>query len=131
MAYLRILSSYIPPAQKRLIVQHLLEIAPRALAEDRHRINIQFILLPHIGSVAGFGPAIPNDADFFLEVNYNGLSEEKKKAFADEIKPLLTEALGTKRGTRFTRLFGITLGTSRQVALLFNEAIPEGSTSRA
>jgi phenylpyruvate tautomerase PptA (4-oxalocrotonate tautomerase family) len=117
--YLRVFSPYIPAAQKRLIVQKLIEITSRALAEDRHRINIQFILLPHIGSVSGFGPAIPRDADFFLEVNHNGLTEEKKRAFAEEVKPMLTQVLGARRGSRFTRMLGIRPGISRQVALLF------------
>lgn len=133
MPYLRIFSPYIPPAQKRFIVQNLVEITSRAFqlgTEDRHRINIQFIVLPRIGSVTGFGPAIPHDADFFLEVNHRGLTEEKKRAFADEIKPVLTQVLGAKRGTWFTRLLGIRPGISRQVPLLFNEVIPEELTSR-
>ena len=132
MPYLRIFSPYIPLAQKRRIGQQLIEITSRAFqlrAEDRHRINIQFILLPHIGSVTGFGPAIPRDADFFLEVKHNGLTEEKKRAFAEEVKPMLTQVLGAKRGTWVTRLLGIRPGISRPVALLFNEFNPEKLTS--
>ena len=63
--------------------------------------------------------------DFFLEVNHNGLTEEKKRAFAEEIKPMLTQVLGAKRGNRFTRMLGMRPGISRQVAVLFNEVIPE------
>ena len=88
MPCLRIFSPYVPPAQKRLIVQKLLEITSRAFqfrAEDRHRINIQFILLPRLGSVTGLEPEIPRDADFFLEVNDHGLTEDKKRAFAKEV----------------------------------------------
>ena len=111
MPYLRIFSPYVPPAQKRLIVQKLLEMTPRAFQlEDHHCINIQFILLPRIASVTGFGPAIPHDADFFLEVNHRGLTEEMKRAFAEEIKPVLTQVLGAKRGTWFSRLLGMRPG---------------------
>ena len=133
MPHLRIFSPYVPPAQKRLIVENLVEIASRAFqfgTEDHHRINIQFILLPRIGSVPGFGPAIPHDADFFVEVNHCGLTEEKKRAFAEEITPVLMQVLGAKRGTWFTRLLGIRPSVPRQVALLFNEVIPEELTSR-
>jgi hypothetical protein len=132
MPYLRIFSPDVPLAQKRLIGQKLIEITSRAFqlrAEDRHRINIQFILVPRIASVNGFGPAIPRDADFFLEVNHNGLTEEKKRAFAEEVKPMLSQVLGAKRGTWFTRLLGVGPGISRQVALLFNEFNPHKLTS--
>ena len=132
MPCLRIFSPYVPPAQKRLIVQKLIEITSRAFqfrAEDRHRINIQFILLPRLGSVTGLEPVIPRDADFFLEVNDHGLTEEKKRAFAEEVRPMLTQVLAAKPRTWFNRLPGIRPGISRQVALLFNEVIPNELTS--
>src|SRR5262249_32678276 len=112
---------------------NLVEITSRAFqlgAEDRHPINIQFIVLPRIGSVTGFGPAIPHDPDFFLEANHRGLTEEKKRAFADELKPMLTQGLGAKRGTCFSGLLGMSRGMSSQVPLLSNEVIPEELTSR-
>ena len=133
MPHLRIFSPYVPPAQKHLMVENLVEIASRAFqlrTEDRHRITIQFMLLPRIGSVTGFGPAIPQDADFFVEVNHCGLTEEKKRAFAEEITPVLMQVLGAKRGIWFTRLLGIRPSIPRQVALLFNEVIPEELTRR-
>jgi hypothetical protein len=131
MPYLRIFSPYVPLAQKRLIAQKLIEITSRAFelrAEDRHRINIQFILLPRLCSVTGLEPVVPRDADFFLEVKAQGLTEEKKRAFAEEVTPMLAQLQATKPRTWFTRMLGIR-PISRQVALLFNEAIPNGSNS--
>ena len=133
MPHLRIFSQYVPPAQKRLIVENLVEIASRAFqlgTEDHHRRNTQFILLPRVGSVTGFGPPIPLNADFFVEVNHRGLTEEKKRAFAEEITPVLMQVLGAKRETWFTRLLGIRPSIPRQVAVLFNEVIREELASQ-
>jgi hypothetical protein len=124
MPYLRVYGSDVPLAQKRLIAQKLIEITLRAFqlrAEDRHRISIQFIPLPRFSAVAGLEPVIPHEAGFLLEVNDHDLTEEKKRAFAEEAKPMLTQELATKPGSPLARLLGIKPDISRQVALQFNE----------
>jgi|HubBroStandDraft_6_1064221.scaffolds.fasta_scaffold1015587_2 hypothetical protein len=132
MPYLRLYASDVPLWQKRLIAQELIEITLRAFqlrAEDRHRITIQFIPLPQF-SVAGLEPVIPQDADFFLEVNDHGLTEEKKRVFTEEVKPMLAQALGAKPRSRFAQLQEINADISRPVALQFNELNPDELTGR-
>jgi hypothetical protein len=124
MPYLRIYSPEVPLPQKRLIAQKLIEITLRAFqlrSEDRHRISIQFIPVTRFPVVAGLKPAVPHEAGFLLEVNDHGLTEAKKRAFAEEAKPMLTEELVAKARSRFARLLGIMPHISQQVALQFNE----------
>ena len=96
MPYLRLYSLDVPLAQKRLLAQKLIEITLRAFrlpAEDRHRINVQFISLPIRHTAASRHPVIPRDANCFLEVNDLGLTEENKRSFCDEVMPMLTKEL--------------------------------------
>ncbi len=132
MPYLRLYSPDIPLAQKRLIAQKLIEITLRALklrAEDRHRINIQFISQPPLSGVDGPELGIPREADFFLEVNDQGLTDEKKRAFAEEVASILPRALDAKPPSRFARLLRIKANVSRQVGLQFNDLNPDQLTS--
>ena len=131
MPYLRLYSPDVPLEQKRLLAQKLIEITLRAFnlrAEDRHRINIQFISLPPLAGV-GLEPVILHDTDFFLEVNDHGLTEEKKRAFAEEVTSILPQALAAKPPSRFARLLRIKANASRQVGLQFNELNPDELTS--
>lgn len=133
MPYLRLYSLDVPLAQKRLLAQKLIEITLRAFrlpAEDRHRINVQFISLPIRHTAASRHPVIPRDANCFLEVNDLGLTEENKRSFADEVMPMLTKELAEKTTSRFVRLIRFRADTSRQVALQFTELNPDEQTSR-
>jgi hypothetical protein len=132
MPYLRLYSPDVPLAQKRLIAQRLIQItlsAFRLRAEDRHRISVQFVSVPSLLGVAGLQPVIPPDADFLLEVNDQGLTEEKKRAFAEDVMPMLTQELAAKARTRSAQLLDIKADISRQVALQFNELNPDELTS--
>jgi hypothetical protein len=132
MPYLRLYSPDVPLKQKRLVAQKLIEITLRAFnlrAEDRHRMNIQFISLPPLSGVVGLEPMIPYDTDFFLEVNDHDLTEEKKRAFAEEVTSILPWALAAKPPSRFARLLRIKANVSHQVGLHFNELNPDELTS--
>jgi hypothetical protein len=129
--YLRLYSPDVPLAQKRLIAQRLIQITLRAFrlrAEDRHRINVQFVSVPSPLGVASLQPVIPPDADFLLEVNDQGLTEEKKRTFAEEVTPMLTQELGVQSRAGLAQPLGMKTGISPQVALQFNELNPDELT---
>jgi hypothetical protein len=132
MPYLRVYCPDVPLAQKRLIAQKLIEITLRTFhlrAEDRRRITIQFVPLPQLYAVPGLQAPISPGVDSTLEVNDHNLTEEKKKAFAEEARPMLASSLPAKPGSLIARLLGIKPDIARQVALQFNDLTPDDLTS--
>jgi hypothetical protein len=131
MPCLRIYSPYVPPAQKHLIAQNLIDITSRTFdlkAEDRHSVDVQFVLVPRVSTVTGLQPSLARGVDVFLELSDGGLTEEKRIAFAEEATPMLTRVLVDKPKTWLSRLTGRSAGGSRRVALLFDETAPTKSS---
>jgi hypothetical protein len=114
MPYLRIYSRAVPIEQKRIIAEKLIEITLRTFqlrAQERNRITIQF-------------QAIPRGSDFTLEVIGHDLTDEKRKAFAEEASHMLTGLVPVKPRSRIARLLGIEWDAPRQVVLQFDELSP-------
>jgi len=127
MPYLRLYSLNLPIDQKCGIAQKLIEITMRTFhlrADERFRISIQFITRPQVGGVDGLRSDIPSDADCTLEVMGHDLTEEKKRAFAEQAAVVLTDMVPVKPWSRIARLLGIKADTPQRIALQFNELSP-------
>lgn len=127
MPYLRLYLRHLPIEQKRVIAEKLIEITLRSFrlrAAERYQTSIQFITLPQVRGVDGLQPSIPRDADFILEVLGHGLTEDKKRAFAEEAQAMLTHLVPVKRWSRIARVFGINVDKPQQLALQFHELSP-------
>lgn len=127
MPYLRLYLRHLPIEQKRVIAEKLIEITLRSFrlrAAERYRTSIQFITLPQVRGVDGLQPFIPRDADFILEVLSHGLTEDKKRAFAEEAQAMLTDLVRVKPWSRIARVFGINVDKPQQIALQFHELSP-------
>jgi hypothetical protein len=114
MPYVRVYSQAVPIEQKRVIGEKLIEITLRTFhlrAQERNRIAIQF-------------QAIPRGSDFTLELIGHDLTEEKRKAFAEEASAMLTRLVPVKPRSRIARLLGIKWNAPRQVVLEFDELNP-------
>jgi hypothetical protein len=126
MPYLTLYARDLPIEQKRVIAQRLIEITLRTFklrANQRYQTSIQFITR-QISGVDGLRVAIPRGADFTLEVIGHNLTEEKKKAFAEEAAAMLTPMAPVRLGIRIARLFGIKANSPQQIALQFKELSP-------
>ena len=125
MPYLRLYARDLPIEQKRVIAQKLIQITLRTFhlrPDQRYRTSIQFITRSQ--AVNGPKPAIPRDADFTLEVMGHNLTEEKKRAFAEEAVAMLTPLVPVKLRGRIARRLGIKTDATRQIALQFNDLNP-------
>ena len=114
MPYVRVYSQAVPIEQKRVIGEKLIEITLRTFhlrPQERNRITIQF-------------QAIPRGSDFTLEVIGHDLTEEKRKAFAEEASAMLARLVPVKPRSRIARLLGIKWNAPRQVVLEFDELNP-------
>jgi hypothetical protein len=108
--------------QKRVIAQRLIEITLRTFhlrSDQRYQTSIQFIT--RFQAVNGPKPALTRGADFTLEVMGHNLTEEKKRAFAEEAVAMLTPFVPVKLRGRIARRLGIKTDATRQIALQFNE----------
>jgi hypothetical protein len=125
MPYLRLYARDLPIEQKRVIAQKLIQITLRTFhlrPDQRYRTSIQFITRSQ--AVNGPKPAIPRGADFTLEVMGHNLTEEKKRAFAEEAAAMLTPLVPVKLRGRIARRLGIKTDATRQIALQFNDLNP-------
>ena len=125
MPYLRLYARDLPIEQKRAIAQKLIQITLRTFhlrPDQRYRTSIQFITRSQ--AVNGPKPAIPRGADFTLEVMGHNLTEEKKRAFAEEAVAMLTPLVPMKLRGRIARRLGIKTDATRQIALQFNDLNP-------
>ncbi len=123
MPYLRLYSSDLPIAQKRVLAQRLIEITLRAFhlrAEDRHRVTVQFVPLPELCAVPGLRAKLPPGADSTLEVNGHDLTEEKIREFAQEAVPVLKASLSGKPKGRIARMLH-RANAAQQIAVQFHE----------
>lgn len=114
MPYLRVYSQAVPIEQKRVIAEKLIEITLRTFhlrAQERNRITIQF-------------QAIPRGSDFTLEVIGHDLTEERRKAFAEEASAMLTRLVPVKPSSRIARLLGIKWAAPLRIVLEFDELSP-------
>ncbi len=126
MPYLRLYARELPIEQKRVIAQKLIEITLRTMqlrADQRYQTSIQFITR-QVSGVDGLQAAIPGGTDFTLEVIGHNLTEEKRKAFAEEANAMLTPMAPVRLGSRIARLLGIKAKSPQQIALQFNELSP-------
>ena len=124
MPYLRLYARDLSIEQKRDIAQKLIEITLRTFnlqADQRYRTTIQFITLPGVAGVDGPDSATKRDPGLILEVLGHDLTEGRKRAFTKEATAMLTRLVPMKPWSRFARLLGIEVDSSRQVALQFNE----------
>jgi hypothetical protein len=125
LPYLRLYSRDVPLKQKRVIASKLIEITLHALdlrPEERSRITIQFIPVRQ----SWIGDVVPSDkvspgAELTVEVNDHDLTEEKKRAFAEEAAPILAGSLRGKTKQRIAGLLGNLPDPARQVEFQFNE----------
>jgi len=127
MPYLRLYSRPLPIEQKRVIAEKLIEITLRSFrlgAAERYQTSIQFITLPHVRGVDGLQPSILRDADFILEVLAHGLTEDKKRAFAEEAPAMLTHLVPVKPWSRIARVFGIKWASPNRMLIQFHELSP-------
>jgi phenylpyruvate tautomerase PptA (4-oxalocrotonate tautomerase family) len=127
MPYLRLYARDLPMQQKRVIAQGLIDITLRTFklrASQRYQTSVQFITISPGSEVGDEQAEIPRGADFTLEVIGHNLTEEKKRAFAEEVAALLTPMAPIRLGPRIVRLLGIRANTHRQIALQFNELSP-------
>jgi hypothetical protein len=127
MPYLRLYARDLPIEQKRVIAQKLIEITLRTFklrANQRYQTSVQFITISHASGVDGLEAAIPRGADFTLEVIGHNLTEEMKRAFAEEAAAMLTPMAPIRLGCRIVRLLRIKAKSPQQIALQFNELDP-------
>jgi hypothetical protein len=114
MPYLRVYSPDVPIQQKRVIAQRLIEITLRTFrlpAQERNRITIQFL-------------PVPGEADLRLEVIGHDLTEEKKNAFAEEARAMLTHLAPVKPRSRIASFLGTHCDAPWQIVLQFDELSP-------
>jgi hypothetical protein len=126
MPYLRLYARELPIEQKRVIAQKLMDITLRTFrlrANQKYQTSIQFITR-QVSGVDGLRAAIPRGADFTLEVIGHNLTEEKKKAFAEEAVAMLTPLVPVKLRGRIAWRLGIRTDATPQIALQFNELSP-------
>jgi len=126
MPYLRLYARDLPIEQKRVIAQKLIEITLRTFklgANQRYQTSIQFITRL-VSGVDGLRAAIPHGADFTLEVIGHNLTEEKKRAFAEEAAAMLTPMAPVRLGSRIARMLGIKANSRQKICLQFNELSP-------
>src|ERR1035438_34207 len=106
MPYLRLYARDLPIEQKRVIAQKLIEITLQTFklgANQRYQTSIQFITRL-VSGVDGLGAAIPHGADVTLKVIGHNLTEEKKRAFAEEAAAMLTPMAPVRLGSRIARM---------------------------
>ena len=123
MPYLRLYCSEIPVAQKREIARNLIDITLKTFAlrrEDRRRMIVQFQELWKANR-ANESQSVSQKDDCILEVNADGLTDEKKKAFAEEVTPMLGRSLHRAPESRLARFFGFKAEPTRQIAIQFND----------
>jgi hypothetical protein len=126
MPYLRLYARELPIEQKRVIAQKLMDITLRTFrlrASQKYQTSIQFITR-QVSGVDGLRAAMQRGADFTLEVIGHNLTEEKKKAFAEEAAAMLAPMAPVRLGSRIARLLGIKAKSPQQIALQFNELSP-------
>ena len=127
MPYLRLHLPELPIERKRVIAQKLIEItmhAFRLLPQERYQVSIQFISEPKSNPGNHFGPLSKRDADCIFEVMGHDLTEEKKRAFAEETATLLAGLLPSKSRMGIVRLLGVKPDVSGQIAFQFGELSP-------
>ena len=126
MPYLRLYARDLPIEQKHVIAQKLIEITLRTFklgANQRYQTSIQFITRL-VSGVDGLGAAIPHGADVTLKVIGHNLTEEKKRAFAEEAAAMLTPMAPVRLGSRIARMLGIKANLRQKICLQFNELSP-------
>ncbi len=124
MPYLRLYSDKVPVEQKRVVAKELIDITLRTFhlsPEERSRITIQFVPLRQLRESEDLEPATLTPSDLAIEVSGSDLTEEKKKAFAEEVVPMLTQSVPARPLGRLARLLRKKADASRQVAVQFHE----------
>jgi phenylpyruvate tautomerase PptA (4-oxalocrotonate tautomerase family) len=123
LPYLRLYCSELPIAQKRVIARKLIDITLRTFAlrrEDRGRMIVQFEGIWKANK-ANEWQSVSQKDDCILEVNAEGLTAEKKKAFAEEVTPMLARSLQREPESRLARFLGFKAEPTRQIAIQFND----------
>ena len=124
MPYLRLYARKLPIEQRRVIARNLIEITLRTLKlrpDQRYQTTVQFITVPRAGCGGGF-LASACEADFTLEVLGRGLTEQQKRAFAEDATAMLRQVEPANPWSRFVRL--LRGEGAHQVAFQFSELSP-------
>jgi hypothetical protein len=132
MPYLRLYSSEMTIRQKRLLAQRLTDITLRTLqlrSDQKSLITIQFVPFPEAAAHPEFAPEIPSSADVAVEVVGHNLTANKRKAFTEEVSAALTGVVPAKRTGWIDRLLRREVNAAKQIALQFNELVPEDAGS--
>jgi len=127
MPYLRLHLPEVPIEQKRVIAQKLIEITIHAFhlrPQERYQVSIEFISEPKSNAGNRVGPLGKRDADCIFEVMGHDLTEEKKRAFAEETATSLAPLLPSKSKMHIARLLGVKPDVSRQIVFQFGELSP-------
>src|ERR1700733_8495351 len=128
MPYLRLYSSEMTIQQKRLLAQRLTDITLRTLqlrSDQKNLITIQFVPFPEAAAHKELAAIVPSGADIAVEVVGHNLTVNKRKAFTDEVSAVLTGLVPAKRVGWIGRLLRREANAARQIALQFNELVPE------
>jgi hypothetical protein len=129
MPYLRLYSSEMTIQQKRLLAQRLTDITLRTLqlrSDQKNLITIQFVPFPEAAAAdKELAAIVPSGADIAVEVVGHNLTVNKRKAFTDEVSAVLTGLVPAKRVGWIGRLLRREANAARQIALQFNELVPE------
>lgn len=126
MPYLRLYCPEIPIAQKRAIARNLIDITLRTFQlrpEDSGHMIVQFKELSQANNAAD-SQCVSQKDDCILDVNADGLTEEKKRAFAKEVTPMLARSLHREPESRLARFLGFEAESTRQITIQFNDLGP-------
>jgi hypothetical protein len=88
--------------------------------EDRHRMIVQFKQLWQANKAAD-SQCVNQKDDCILDVSADGLTDEKKKAFAEEVTPMLARSLHREVESRLARFLGFKAEPTRQIAIQFTD----------
>jgi hypothetical protein len=89
----------VPIERQRAIAQKLVEITMHAFRlrpQERYQVSIEFISEPKSNAGNCFGLLSKRDADCIFEVMGRDLTEEKKRAFAEETAAFVAPLLHSK-----------------------------------
>lgn len=124
MPYLRLYAGDVPVEKKRVIARKLIDITLRTFhlsPEERHRITVQFVPLRQLRESETIAPSGLEPTAVAVEVSDRDLTEEKKRAFAAEVEPMLNNSVPVKSRGRFARLLGLHPDPARQIAFQFRD----------
>jgi phenylpyruvate tautomerase PptA (4-oxalocrotonate tautomerase family) len=132
MPYLRLYSNEMTIQEKRRLAQRLTDITLRTLqlrSDQKSLITIQFVPFPEAAANKELASVIPSSADVAVEVVGHNLTANKRRAFSEEVSAVLTGLVPARRAGWIGRLLRREANAAKQIALQFNELVPEDAGS--